>query len=713
MKKVAVVGGGPGGLFAARMLSETCGELCDVTIIEAQGRLGGKIVTRTFSTAPVRYEAGLAEFYDYSRFGVDPIRELIGKLGLKTVDMAGPTVILGDKILKTDRDIRTKLGEAAAIAIDAFHDRCEELYASEDYYETYWRDDNEHPLADRRFSDLLNEIPNELARRYVATAVHSDVAAPPHLTNALNGVKNVLMDNDAYMRLYGIEGGNERLIERLVETNTARVRLNSRVLRVAKADESYRLTIQANGATTEEDFDFVLLALPNIWLQGIDFVGRRLRKAMEAHLAHYDRPAHYLRVNVLFKTPFWRQRVKGAFFMQDAFGGVCLYDEGVRYPDQTHGSLGWLISGNDAMAMANLSDEEIVARALDQLPPQLAHGRDEVLESRVQRWMGAVNAIPGGHPVHELQKRHQPEPKDHPGLIAIGDYLFDSTVNAVHDSAEFGAGIIMTEVRRAHYMLAEDDLVPSEANDGALGADYHDAYAGDMTYEDSFAEYFCEYYTTDLIKTIWGRKPPYKLLDVGSATGITIELFDKLGVEAWGVENSAHIHARTLEKWKHRNFLGDVRALPFEDNSFDFVYDTCLCYLPEEDLDTAISELFRVAKTGVFFGGITSDMTREVIERHELFRGVQSLMTAWEWAERFTKNGFRMAIVNPKTLKKAWKIECESNEGDFPWYPDMRTMRSCFYTKPQATAALQAAGIEVRAAPVRSGADSGELIGLR
>jgi SAM-dependent methyltransferase len=122
--------------------------------------------------------------------------------------------------------------------------------------------------------------------------------------------------------------------------------------------------------------------------------------------------------------------------------------------------------------------------------------------------------------------------------------------------------------------------------------------------------------------------------------------------------------------------------MPFEDNAFDYVYDTCLCYLPDEDLDKAISELFRVVRKGVFFGGITSDMTKEVIEYHELFRGVQSLMTTWQWSERFMKNGFRMAINDPKVLKKAWKIECQSNEGDYPWYPDAKTMRMCFYTKP-------------------------------
>jgi hypothetical protein len=54
----------------------------------------------------------------------------------------------------------------------------------------------------------------------------------------------------------------------------------------------------------------------------------------------------------------------------------------------------------------------------------------------VQRWAGAVNALPGGFPAREPDSRHQPEPKDHPGLFVMGDYLFDSTINGVLDSAD-------------------------------------------------------------------------------------------------------------------------------------------------------------------------------------------------------------------------------------------------------------------------------------
>ena len=683
MKSVAIVGGGPGGLFAAHILETTCGDLCDVTVIEALDRVGGKVSTRSFKSAPILYEAGVAELYDYSRFSGDPVRELVAALGLSVAPLGGPAVILGDKILNSDADIRKKLGPATLFAIDAFHENCEKLCDIDGYYEGYWREENRHPWANRTFASLLNEIPDENARRYIATAAHTDIAVPPHLTSALNGVKNVLMDNDGYMQLYGIKGGNEQLMTGLAARIKGEVLLNSIVSKVGKGtDGRYRVSFRQDGQINERDFDFVVMALPNTWLQGVDFDGRKLRVAMEKHLAHYDRPAHYLRLTCLFKEPFWRKHVKGSFFMQDVFGGACLYDEGARHDDKGHGVLGWLIAGTDALAMANLTDKQIIHRVLGTLPKPLAHGRELFIEGNVHRWVGTVNAIPGGNPMHELRQRHQPEPEDHPGILTIGDYLFDSTVNGVYDSADAATDVIMTELRREKYMEPEDELVPSEMTGGALGAGYHDEYAGDATYEESYEEYFCEYYTTDLIRTIWGAKPPYKLLDVGSATGITLGLFDKLGVEAWGIENSEHIHARTLPEWKHRNFLGDVRALPFEDASFDFIYDTCLCYLPEHDIDAAISELFRVVRKGVFFGGITSDMTREVIERHELFRGVQTLWTTGDWSERFMKHGFRMAITNPKVLTRAWKIECSSNEGDYPWYPDQSTLRACFFSKP-------------------------------
>jgi len=57
-------------------------------------RLGGKILTRNSIRRPRRYEAGVAEIYDYSMTGPDPLRELIQHFGLQTIPMDAEQVQL-------------------------------------------------------------------------------------------------------------------------------------------------------------------------------------------------------------------------------------------------------------------------------------------------------------------------------------------------------------------------------------------------------------------------------------------------------------------------------------------------------------------------------------------------------------------------------------------------------------------------------------------
>src|SRR5579859_5026895 len=52
MLDLAIVGGGPGGLMSAWYLKRKLGELCRITIFEASDRLGGKVLTGRFDSAP-------------------------------------------------------------------------------------------------------------------------------------------------------------------------------------------------------------------------------------------------------------------------------------------------------------------------------------------------------------------------------------------------------------------------------------------------------------------------------------------------------------------------------------------------------------------------------------------------------------------------------------------------------------------------------------
>src|SRR5262249_34406002 len=123
MTNIAIVGGGPGGLFSAFLLQEYCADLCRVTLFEAGPPLGRKVSTRQLTNAPALYEAGVAELYDYSHFGPDPVKELVKKLGLSTVPMTGPAVILGEVILRNARDIRRQCGARTLKALQDFHRR--------------------------------------------------------------------------------------------------------------------------------------------------------------------------------------------------------------------------------------------------------------------------------------------------------------------------------------------------------------------------------------------------------------------------------------------------------------------------------------------------------------------------------------------------------------------------------------------------------------
>lgn len=446
--RVAIIGGGPGGLMTAYLLQQRSPVPLQVTIFEGSERIGGKIITGWFEGASVPYEAGAAELYDYSAVGPDPLRELVADLGLITKPMDGKTVVLDDKLLKTDDDIRRLLGEETHRAIQAFDARAKSLMSPQAYYDVDARVSEIDPLLQQRFSDLLAEVPDPTARKYIRVLVHSDLAAEPDETSALYGLQNYLMNDPAYMRLYNIDGGIERLCGELAKRIHSRILLSHRVLRVGRTpQDTYQVTAKQTHQIITEEYDFVVVALPVNWIQAIEWAGEKLAAAMQAHHAYYDHPAHYLRASLLFQSPFWRSEINESYFMLDAFGGCCVYDESSRGHCGPYGVLGWLLAGEAAMTLGNLRDDVLVRTVLNSLPTTLQHGRELFLEGRVHRWVGTVNAMPGGSAPRDLDARHLPEPDEHSGLFVVGDYLFDSTVNGVLDSADYVADSILEEIQ--------------------------------------------------------------------------------------------------------------------------------------------------------------------------------------------------------------------------------------------------------------------------
>src|SRR3979411_3561286 len=147
MLDLAIVGGGPGGLMSAWYLKKKLGDLCRVTIYEASDRVGGKVVTRQFDTAPAIYEAGVAEIYDYSMTGPDLLRELIQHFGLQIIPMDAEQVQFDGELLNDVPGMRRKYGAKTADAIEAFRKRCADRVSPIEYYEGVGAHDHQHHWA--------------------------------------------------------------------------------------------------------------------------------------------------------------------------------------------------------------------------------------------------------------------------------------------------------------------------------------------------------------------------------------------------------------------------------------------------------------------------------------------------------------------------------------------------------------------------------------
>ncbi|MFM7164226.1 MAG: flavin monoamine oxidase family protein [Planctomycetaceae bacterium] len=454
MIRIAIVGGGPGGLMTAWLLSRLANQPISITLLEASQRTGGKILTPRFRSLPVSYEAGAAEFYDYSPIDHDPLKELVSELGLSISPMGGNSVFHNRRRLATLEDVSSVFSPAVSQGWSTFHEQARASISPREFYESDGSDPGPvawpaAALPVPRFNSIGQRLQSPQLQTFLETMIHSDLAAEWSQTDVTYGLQNYLMNHPDYMRLYSIAGGNEQLVQRLLQSTPMQVRLNHQVLAVGRAaGTQIQLQIRHEDSVTEAEFDFAVLCLPVLPLRAIQFRGVRLADAMQRHLQQFDHPAHYLRVTLLFRRPFWKDWLADSWCMLDAWGGCCLYDETSRQPESVCGILGWLFAGDTAGELSQLSDDQLIRTAIETLPHGQAQAGELLLEGHVHRWLGAVSAMPGGEHATRLDLRHQPEPVEHPRLFLVGDYLFDSTLNGVLDSADCVASWIAAEMEQ-------------------------------------------------------------------------------------------------------------------------------------------------------------------------------------------------------------------------------------------------------------------------
>lgn len=102
---------------------------------------------------------------------------------------------------------------------------------------------------------------------------------------------------------------------------------------------------------------------------------------------------------------------------------------------------------------------------------------------------------------------------------------------------------------------------------------------------------YCEYLANQLISK-YGK---VRILDIGTGCGFLVKTLKDKGCEAWGLEVSDYAIENTCAKGYV--LKGDVRNIPFKDNSFEVVHSQGLWeYVPESEILKTYQECLRVGK---------------------------------------------------------------------------------------------------------------------
>lgn len=153
-------------------------------------------------------------------------------------------------------------------------------------------------------------------------------------------------------------------------------------------------------------------------------------------------------------------------------------------------------------------------------------------------------------------------------------------------------------------------------------------------------------YNTQWILKLSRQKKGKKLLDAGCGIGYFITMARKLGLKAEGIDISSEA-VKIAKKRREKVTLGDLRKMPFKNNSFDIVLaEGSVEHFPETE--KALKEIARVIKpNGIFIGNIPNKYTLFTLNKI-----IQQVFGIWKCG--YEKSFAKSRLV--KLLGKNFKI---------------------------------------------------------
>jgi monoamine oxidase len=434
--RIGIIGGGFSGLLCAYLLEQLYGDRVEAVIFEGSDRLGGRVRTTPLPGIDAAYEAGVAEFYDI--VGNSHLRRLVRHLGLETRPLTGtPYFVVGDRVVRDEGDLEAVLGRRGMDRLRRFWGEGTRLRPPGEYALAGQPRDNGHPWLRRTFEEVLSDLDDPYTQWFTGMQCHSDLATEPPHTSGLFGFDNLLVDHPGYCSMYTLSTGNEGLVRALAERVRSTVHRAAPVVSVEASDGAgVQVTVGGDGpGAGRVEVDALVATLTPPGLRQIRWDDAMLDDAVARHLRHHDHATVYLRVTLVFRRRFWRDRFPEDYFVSDAFDGVTVYDQSPDVGNAGVGIQSWLLGGAAALAMARRSDDEILAAVRGAMPAALPEADGLLLEGHVDRWVGptGVSGLPGGVPLQSLDERHCPDAR-WPQVIFVGDYLYDSTLCGALDA---------------------------------------------------------------------------------------------------------------------------------------------------------------------------------------------------------------------------------------------------------------------------------------
>ena len=294
-RTVIVAGAGLAGLAAARELEK---EGARVTILEARDRVGGRVQTlRGIFAGGQHAEAGA----DLIEAEQTLVLELATSLGLK------PQRILrkGFTYYGPDRRGRPRVWRGPG----AWAEAAKRLQPEITRYKQACRQWSSAVGAAVGRTSVEQWLRRIKAERSFATGVRAMrgffLADPEELSLLM--LVDLFADGGVPGRseMFRLQGGNDRLPQKLAASLRARILLGAHVRRVRQRDEVVSVTFTERSSTRELEADYVVVALPATTARELDFAPRL--PAVQAQAIGSLKYGAATRVLLQFETPFWRR----------------------------------------------------------------------------------------------------------------------------------------------------------------------------------------------------------------------------------------------------------------------------------------------------------------------------------------------------------------------------------------------------------------------